>query len=246
MYRTLNIPLQAIQHAVKSKRLTEVKVYIALKFSAGNGQVLLSEINYQQICAVAGIKDVRTIKGHIESLIRLNWLGRCNKWLYIRSLDRLRTSTDAPTRTAVEITPNDVRHLLAVILGAKIEHSAKAKRHARKKAGAKPNAKRLTRKDDFSPLDISCTLIGEWFNFSPSTASRLKQKAKALGYFDYRHRSEVLPITARQLPAYLEAMGQDISYFYTKGSKVFTRLTDRFIIGKGDLHTYHFKTRCVV
>lgn len=246
MYRTLNIPLQAIEQAVKSDRLSEAKVYLALKFSAGNGQILLSEINYTKVCGISGFKDVRTVKGHIESLIRLNWLGRCDKWLYIRSLDRFRIETESLTRTAVEVTPDDVRHLLELSLGAKIGHSAKAKRHARKKAGAKPNAKRPNRKNDFSPFDISCSLIGDWYNFSPSTASRLKQRAKALGYFDYRHRSELLPVTVRQLPDYLESMGLDISHVYTKGSRAFIRLTDTFIIGKGDLHTYHFKTRCAV
>lgn len=243
MYKTLNIPLEASQTAIREGYLHELRVYLALKFQAGDGQIRSSEIDYTQLCELSGFQDQRTIEKHINTLLDLNWIGKDSTWTFIRSFERLRSKLEATSRTAVEIRPQDIPTVHEFLLGAKIGHSARAKRYARKKPGAKPTSKQLNGKT-YTPSQISCSLIGEWFGYSPSTASRVKQKAKAIGYLDYTHQSKPLDILQADLSAYMKSMGLDREYIFFHNRKPHVRLTDRFIIGGNDLHQFAFKTRC--
>lgn len=243
MYKTLNIPLEASQLAIKNDLLSELKVFLSLKFQAGDGQIRSSEIDYSVLSELSGFKDKRTIEKHINTLLDLNWIGKDDTWTFIRSFERIRSNLKATSRTAVEIRPQDIATIHEFLLGAKIGHSARAKRYARKKPGAKPKSKQLSGKA-YKPSQISCSLIGEWFGYSPSTASRVKQRAKAIGYLDYTHQSKELDILQADLSAYMKSMGVDREYIFFHKRKPHVRLTDRFIIGENDLHQFAFKTRC--
>lgn len=245
MFKSLNIPLEAFQEAIRSNRLNEAKVYLALKFMASNGQVRSSEIDLNILSKLSGFKDSRTINTHLDTLYQLNWIGKDNDWVFIRSFERIRKILAAPSRTAVEIRPQDIATLHECILAAKIGHSERAKRYARKKPGAKPITQQL-KNVPYSTNDFSCSLIGEWFGYSPSTATRIKQKAKAIGYLDYQHNSQPINIPIEDVTDYLKVMGIDSERVFFKKKKPFIRLTDRFIIGQGNLHTFAFKTRAAL
>lgn len=241
MYRTLNIPIEATQKAIKAGYLHELRVYLALKFVTDDGQIRLSEIDYEKVCDLSGFQDQRTIDKHIESLQGLNWIGTDNTWLFIRSFERLREILEAPSRSAVELRPQDIETIHEFILSARIKHSAKAKRYARKKPGAKPHAKQLLG-IDYSPESISCSLIGQWFGYSPSTASRVKQRAKEIGYLDYQHASKKIDVPKADLTAWMKCHGIGGEYIFYKNRVPYLRLTDQFCFGEG-IHNFHFKTR---
>lgn len=243
MFQTLNVPLEASQIAIKQGLLNELRVYLSLKFQADNGQIRTSNIDYDRLSELSGFQDKRTIEKHLETLLSLNWIGKDNRWTFIRSFERIRKTLSAESRTAVEIRPKDVQHIKEFILGAKIGHSARAKRYARKKPGAKPITKQPSG-EPFKPENISCSLIAEWFGYSRSTASRMKQRAKKAGYLNYRHHFQNLGLSKADLSQFTKVMGIDFDYICFKRGKPCLRLTDEFIIGKNGFHEFAFKTRC--
>ena len=252
MFKTLNVPIEASQTAVQQDRLHELRVYLALKFQAVNGQIRHSDVDWTLLSDVSGFQDKRTLQKHIDTLINLNWIGSDSEWLFPRSFERFRTITAAKSQTAVEIRPQDVQHILEFLLGAKIEHSAKAKRHVRKKPGAKPaplepySSDDLKPKKRFSEYAYSCILIGEWFNFSASIATRVKQRARKLGYLTYRHASQTIGLNASNLADVVDSIGIEPERLFIHKGLLKVRLTDVFTVNRNGFHEYKFATRCKV
>lgn len=251
VYRTLNVPLEAVQVVTQDGLLNPFKIYLSLKFTTGDGQIRLSDIDLQAIAETAGFKDARTAQTHIDTCLELNWLGTDGEWLFIRSFERIRSFLEAESRSAVEVRPIDVPKLLELILGAKIEHSGRAKRHARKKGGAKPqSAEPFTDLGDqkgepYGAYRISCSLIGEWFGFSPSSASRLKQRARRAGYLDYRHRYKNTGAHKQNFAALAEWIDRE-RIAITRSGHLVIRLTDQFITNRNGNHVFKFKSRAVI
>lgn len=192
--QVLYIPLELIEYSAQNKLVKPLKALLALKF-AYNGQVRLSDVDYRVIGSIAGFKDIRTVKKHIRSLLDLNWCGTDNQWLFIRGFERIRIITGATTRTAIEATPTQVRHILEYAHPAKILSIAKAKRrYAQKRTSqeatsAIPNTPEpFNGSDPYPDLSASCSLIGQWYGLSASTACRMKHRATKLGYTSYHHR----------------------------------------------------------
>ena len=244
MIQHLNIPLQLIEVAAREKHLRQLKVLLAFKFAHG-GQVRLQDVDWQQIGDVSGYSDVRTLRGHLEACMRLNWIGTDGQWLFIRSFERLRESTGASSRTAVEITRKQVSEILEYALPAKIQSRARAKRHARKKAGAKPMPM-----EPYTSLDpagcspyfdqaVSCSLIGQWYGISASSASRLKARAKKAGYTTYRHRWKKIGTHRANFGPVAESI--DPERLTIKDGQVAVRLTDLFYPA-----LFKFKTRAAL
>lgn len=252
MFKSLNIPLEASQTAIQQNYLHELRVYLALKFQAVSGQIRQTDIDWSLLSDVSGFQDKRTLQKHINTLHSLNWIGSDDTWLFVRSFERFRKLTGATSRTAVEIRAEDIQHILELLLGAKIEHSAKAKRHVRKKSGAKPapfepySSEDLKPKKRYSEYAYSCTLIGEWFGFSASSATRLKQSARKLGYLSYRHTSQTLCAYASNLADVVESVGIEAERLFIHEGRLKVRLTDVFTVNRNGFHEYHFKTRAKV
>lgn len=252
MFKSLNIPLEASQTAIKRDRLHELRVYLALKFQAVTGQIRHTGIDWNLLSDVSGFQDKRTLQKHLNTLISLNWIGSDSEWLFVRSFERIRLLTDSTSKTAIELRADDVQHILSLLLGAKIEHSAKAKRHVRKKPGTKPAPLQPYTSDDLKPKQryseyaYSCTLIGEWFGFSASTATRLKQRARKLGYLTYQHNSQTIGIHASNLSDVVEAVGIEAERLFIDRGLLKVRLTDTFTVNRNGFHEYKFKTRAQV
>jgi hypothetical protein len=249
LFKTLNIPLEATQQAIQDNNLHELRVYLALKFQAVSGQIRHADVDWTLLSDVSGFQDKRTLKTHINTLHSLNWIGSDKDWLFVRSLDRIRKLTRSTSRTAVEIRPDDVPHILELLLGAKIEHSARAKRHVRKKPGAEPaplepyTSDNLQPERPYSEYAYSCTLIGDWFHFSPSSATRLKQRARKLGYLTYRHVSQTLSAHRSNFADIVESIGIEAERLFIHNGRLKVRLTDVFTVNRNGFHEYKFKTR---
>ena len=244
MFQSLNLPLELTQEITRRKRLKPYQVFLALKF-AYSGQVRKDDIDYQLIGDIAGFKDRRTVQAHLDTAIRLNWIGSDNQWLFIRSFDRLRKDHKTHGKSAIEISIKDVSNILELTLSAKIEHRARSIRHARKKSGAEPrpiepHSDFKHDGTDFGMYKVSCSLIGDWFNFSPSTATRIKQRARQIGYIDYLHHYTNTGLYKSNLPDLSDHI--DPTRLFVKNGKVCIRLTDEFIIS-GKNHIYKFRSR---
>lgn len=244
MYHSLNLPIELSQQIIRKDLLKPYKIYLSLKFTY-SGQVRISEVDHQQIGDLAGYKDTRTVKTHLDTCIGLNWIGTDGEWYFIRSFDRLRKDIQATSKTAVEINRNDIPNLIELLLSAKIEHRARSKRYARKKSGAKPNT--IEPHSDFSGdgsdfglYKVSCSLIADWFNFSASTATRIKQRAKQIGYLDYIHHYTNTGLQRRSIADLSDHI--EPTRLFVKNGQICIRLTDQFII-TGDHHIYKFKSR---
>lgn len=246
MYQSLNLPLELTQDIVKRDLLKPFKVYLSLKFIS-DGQIRLSDVDFQKVANLSGFKDTRTVKKHLQTCIDLNWIGTDREWFFIRSFDRLRKDRQATSRSAIEISTNDIPNLLELLLGAKIVHRHKAKRFALKIPTAKPKPEPYSSLNNqpktYGSLKVSCSLIGDWFNFSPSTATRLKQRAKEIGYLDYVHDYVNTGLLKLNLPDIADQI--EATRLFVKNGRVCVRLTDQFIINK-DHHIYKFSTRCSV
>ena len=246
MFQSLNLPLELSQDIARQNLIKPYKVYLAFKF-VHSGQVRKSDIDIQQIGDIAGFKDQRTVKAHLNTAIRLNWIGEDSQWLFIRSFDRLRKDHRTQGRSAIEISTNDIPRLLELLLGAKIVHRHRAKRYAQKIPSAEPTPEPYSNFYDepksYGTLKVSCSLIGDWFGFSPSTATRLKQSAKQSGYLDYVHDH----VNTGLYKSNFADLGDHIdpTRLFIKKGKICIRLTDRFVISK-DHHIYKFATRCSV
>ena len=246
MYQSLNLPLELSQDIVRHNQLKPFKVYVALKFLY-SGQVRRSAIDWQKVSDLTGYKDQRTIHTHLETCLSLNWIGTDGTWLFIRSFDRLRKDNQAQGRSAIEISQNDIPTLLELLLGAKIVHRHRAKRYAMKIPNAEPTPEPYSDFNDqpinYGSLKVSCSLIGDWFNFSPSTATRLKQRAKKKGYLDYIHDYVNTGLHKLNLPDLCDQI--ESTRLFIKRGKICIRLTDQFLI-TNDHHIYKFSTRCSV
>ena len=244
MYHSLNLPIELSQQIIQKDLLKPYQIYLSLKF-LHNGQVRISDIDYQKISDLSGYKDARTIKAHLDTCLSLNWIGSDNEWYFIRSFDRLRKDIEATSRTAIEISKKDIPNLLELLLSAKIEHRARSKRYARKKSGAKPetiepNSDFSGNGNDFGLYKVSCSLIADWFSFSPSTATRIKQRAKKIGYLDYIHDYKKTGLHRRNIADLSDHI--EPTRLFIKNGQICIRLTDRFII-TGEHHIYKFKSR---
>lgn len=246
MYRSLNVPLELSQTIAKRDLLSPFKVYLSMKFIS-DGQIRLSDVDFQKVANLSGFKDQRTIKNHLQTCIDLNWIGTDGEWYFIRSFDRLRKEYDATTRSAIEISTDDIPTFLELLLGAKIVHRHRAKRYAMKIPTAEPTAEPYSdfnnKPKDYGSLKVSCSMIGEWFGFSPSTATRLKQRAREIGYLDYVHDYVNTGLHSRNLPDLSEQI--EATRMFINRGKIFIRLTDQFKINSGH-HIYKFSTRCSV
>lgn len=247
MYRSLNVPLELSQTIAKRDLLKPFKVYLSMKFIS-DGQIRLSDVDFQKVANLSGFKDQRTIKKHLQTCIDLNWIGTDGEWFFPRAFKRLRKQYDCKTRTSVEIGKENIPELLQFTLGAKLESRAKARQHARKKPGAKPQTVEpytcLDRPEIGTPYGeykVSCSLIGEWFGFSPSTATRLKQSAKKAGYLDYRHRYKKTGVLKANFATVAESISPE--RLLVNGSELLIRLTDTFIINRNNCHRYKFSRR---
>lgn len=246
MYQSLNLPIELSQEITKEGILKPFKVYLSVKFIS-DGQIRISDIDFQKVADLSGFKDIRTVKTHLQTCIDLNWIGTDNDWFFIRSFDRLRKDHSTSSRSAIEISTNDIPNLLELLLGAKIVHRHKAKRFALKIPTAEPEHEPYSdfnnQPQTFGSLKVSCTLIADWFNFSPSSATRLKQRAKKAGYLDYMHdhiSTGLHKLNLSDLSDHIEP-----TRLFIKGGRICIRLTDQFIINS-DHHIYKFSTRCSV
>lgn len=231
-HETLNIPLELVEYSAKENQTGALKTYLAFKF-AYNGQVRIEDVNWHQIGSIAGFKDVRTVKAHLATCQDLDWIGSDGQWYIIRSFERVRELTGAISRTAIEATPKQVSEILEFALPAKIQSRARAKRYARKTAGAKQ-----TTPEPFTCLDnpelctpyfdtsVSCSLIGQWYGISASSASRLKARAKKAGYTTYQHRYKKIGTHKANFGAVAESI--EAERLTIRDGELVIRLTDLF------------------
>lgn len=246
MYQSLNLPLELSQEITKQNLLKPFQIFVSLKFLY-NGQVKLSDIDWQKVSELTGFKDQRTIQTHLKQAKELNWIGTDGTWLFIRSFDRLRKDHQTQGRSAIEISTNDIPNLLELLLGAKIVHRHRAKRYAMKIPTATPTPEPYSdfydKPKSYGSLKVSCSLIGDWFGFSPSTATRLKQRAKQIGYLDYVHDYVNTGLHKANLPDLSDQI--EPTRLFLNNGKICIRLTDQFLI-TNDHHIYKFATRCSV
>ncbi len=229
------------------------KVYLAIKFIAEGGQVRKKNLDLEQVADLCGYSSVTSVYSHLNTCLELNWIGTDGQWYFIRSFDRLRAEYEAESRTGSEIRPEDVATLDQFLLGAKIQHWIRSKKHVRKIGSTKPTQKEQFSclhgiNKDYQPNAISCSIIADWFNVSTATASRLKQRARASGYLHYRNRTNRLRIPAEHIDN-VRGNVAPATYLttYKRGRQRFIaiRLTDAFTFGK-DEHSYKYSTRCSI
>lgn len=248
MYQTVNIPIQAIQYARQRKQFSEARVFIAMKF-IGSGQIKRNSLPIDELCKLSGFSDPRTVEKHIQTLLRMNWLGTDGTWLFIRGWNRIQEFTGATSRTTVEISREQLNDLDDILLGSVLATAERRKRNARKKAGAKPtplqpfSGDTLTDPEEYQTGAFSCSYIGELFNVSPSTACRMKQRAKQKGYFTYQHNTKDTGVYRANIAEIENSFSIDRTRLFIRNGTVHIRLTDTFSFGRNGYHKYHFKTR---
>ena len=208
MSEYLVVPIQQCEYAEKHGIHNALAFYLALKFQ--DDKFRLNCPKYKAAYLLADIKDSRSRKKYLNTLIELNWIGYnpTSKVYHVNGTQKIRRFFGFEKRTAVKIFKKDLTEIrtftfaailcyrLLVIGKAKKKKASEDKERApEKKRGVK---KRFASKEVIFDLEndlldlnadhvgMSVKKMGELYDLSPSTCSELKKKVQDLGYIKYR------------------------------------------------------------
>jgi hypothetical protein len=99
-----------MEYCYKNSRTKELRLFTYLKIES-DGKFKLN--NENKILADLGIRDKRTLRKQINSLVRMNFIGwdRENDVLHIRGFERAQLETKTPGALAARLNPESLKSL---------------------------------------------------------------------------------------------------------------------------------------
>lgn len=205
------VPIEQV-HFVEKKRIhREFVLYISLKMHGSKFR--LNDELFTQACALAGIKDKRTVLKYLKVLTELNWIGYNSKSgvYHVNGTLKIRKQYDFKNRWAVRLYQKDLGHIrafvLASIVNSKLYKIKSARNYHLGKAsstntGLAPYLGRGANKGPVDREEVGCTLkerlrslnyvtlsiegISKLVPLAKSTISEHKQVMQKLGYLSLK------------------------------------------------------------
>jgi len=178
-------PVELCAYALQTRQVNEFKVYVYLKVIC-SGKLHEDDVRFQEAWRHL-FKSKKTFKKHLQTLLRLNWVGyNPNSGIYfIRGYDFLRLKHSlTKSKTGVEFNTDYFKNFRQFLSGAVIGqrnnwHWFKKQKSERNLRGRSKQTSTST-----SPIrsGVSNGVIADMFKISRSRACQVKQDAAKAGF----------------------------------------------------------------
>lgn len=223
----MSIPIEIILFALRNKKLSQLKLYIYLKF-VSSGTIHISEKTKKITCEALNWKDSRTFNSNIEWLLNQKWASYNSKTqsLRIASYKQVYHKLKGRKLSGVRINKEDFKTFRPFIYAAAITWSIKML----SEFNLGPERIKGISNMSHNKLELNI-LPNEYFaqiiHSNKSTASRYKNAARDAKYILIKHRLVKLKLSKEFIIAMKQNLTEDAANtLLIKGNRTYLQQAD--------------------
>ncbi len=199
-----------MEYATINKAIKPLQIYIFLKFHT-DGKVHASSGLFKHLKKILSIRDNRTLKTHLATLLKLNWIGfnPVSENYFIRGFNQVRKQYKFHKRNAAICYYTNIKKLAAFVVGAIITKQINVQKflHVIRERFSKA----VTHKRDVTfqpskpfPNDVPLyhglanSIIAKIFGCKQTRACQLKHQAEKEGFIKTKKKYRRLSIIETQ------------------------------------------------
>lgn len=228
--KTLNIPVEVLEHVLKNRETSHFKVYLAMR-ALYESYIYKKDVDYQALCDLTGFSSIKTVKKHIQTCLKENLIGENDHSYFLRSTKYLKQKYGVESRTNYKIDlTSELPNLDEMSFAVVVSHLVKR----RKRKGSNTRGQKqihyyeLGEGEKYTAHTLSLRFLAQRFGVSHTMIHRWKTKAIKLGYIIRKKCSHYV---SKAEHAFLYAFKETYDRLFTHKHKVYLRLTDE-IYGK--------------
>lgn len=116
----LKVPIPMCIYVAQNNLEKPFQTFLHLKMQYQTGKARLSKIEMLGMCQVMGVKNIKTLKTHLNKLYSLGWIkyNKKSDYYLINSFERIRRHYDWESRASIAFNYSEIKNIFALVGGA--------------------------------------------------------------------------------------------------------------------------------